>query len=273
MSFNRPSAPTDRPSAKRDAPQIWAEGRQQPRFDLRGFARVGLLLSRQMARPVLLVTTRFCSDAAESMAENTIGPRLARASTLGRALPRRESVARGFTATGALLALAADLAVPPPPAPAAEPQAAAPPLLIARRPRQAERLAELRPTERQADPVPPPPTPPATRPAGLADFDAPTLAAIRALIDDMRVPEPVTPQRPAPPPPPQPPSGRVLLTQGVPLTPPEPKPPTLVERLAGQARRCAAGLIAGTVTLVVLPVGLVKAVLLHLNGNDLRDWS
>lgn len=257
MSFNRPSAPAERSAARRNTPQIWSEGRQQPRFDLRAFARVSVLLSRQKARPVLLATIRLCAGAAERMAENTLGPRFARASRIGRALPAREGVARRLTAIGAFLTAAADLAVPPPPSPPAEPEPQAPPLLIARRPRSAEL------------PPPAPDAPPPLRPAEATDFDAPTLAAIRALIADTHDVEPARPT----PAPLLPLSGRVLLTRGVPLAPPEPRPPTLAERLAAQAYRVAAGLMAGAVTLVLLPVGLVGAGLIHLRGEDLRDWT
>ncbi len=279
MSFNRPSAPTKASGDTRDAPRIWSEGRQKPPFDLRAFVRVGVRLSRQLARPALLATTRILANAAEGVAENTLGPRLARASPLGRALPPRDGVARGLTATGALMTAAADLAVPPVPTPPADPEPVPPPLLIVRRPRQAElRQAPLR----QAEPAPAPmaPHPAAPRPAETADFDAPTLAAIRALIDEMRQPDPVvpTPLAPVSAPPPAPaalpaPSGRLLLTHAVPLTPPEPSPLTLTATLRSLCYRMTAGLLAGAVTLGLLPVGLVKAGRIHLDGDDLRNWS
>lgn len=163
---------------------------------------------------------------------------------------------------------AADVAVPPPPAvPLTYPDLLEPaPQTMARRPRRAApRLDE--PAVAEPAPAPPPPD----RPAGTEDFDAPTLAAIRAMIDEMREATPVAPQRPSAAPA-EPPTGRVLLTHGVPLTPPEPRAPGLGERAAAQALHLTAVALAWGVTLVSWPVGAVKAVLIHLDGEDLRTW-
>jgi hypothetical protein len=228
-----------------------------------------------MAQPLLLSTARIFIGGAERVAENTLGPRFARESRLGRALPTRKAVAHGLTAVAVLMTAAANLAVPPPPTvelPARpEPNR---PVLVVRRPRQAElRLAGPEPVQTHSPKVE---LTLALRPSDNPDLDATTVAAIRALIDEMRnehpTGPPATPQRPkamalSPP------SGRVLLTHEVPLTPAEPRPLTLGERLSARSFRLAAGLVAGTVTVLTLPVGLVRAVLTHLHGNDLRTWS
>lgn len=283
MSFNRPSARKDRSADRQDTPRVWSEGRQKPRFDLRGFARVSLILSRQMARPLLTESARIFGGGAGWMGENTLGPRLARASLLGRALPARARVARGLDAAAGFLMTAADIAVPPP-------LGALPPELpefdpaqITRRPRQADRrLAELAAKPPQADPAPAPVTAPPVDKAdrtdtaiGTAELDEPTVAAIRAMIKETRN---ITPTRPKPsarravavPVVPDPPTGRVLLTRGIPLNPPEPHPPTMAERVSTRTVFVAAGVVAGAVTLLTLPVGMVRAGLKHLIGHDLR---
>lgn len=267
MSFNRPTARPER-SADRDRPSLWVEGSQQPRLDLRAFGRVSLILSRQTARPVLAWLSALTDGGAQRMAANGLGPRLVGLGRLGRALPPRDRVAAGLQGLARLLMSAADVAVPPPPAvPLTYPDLLEPaPQTMARRPRRAApRLDE--PAVAEPAPAPPPPD----RPAGTEDFDAPTLAAIRAMIDEMREATPVAPQRPSAAPA-EPPTGRVLLTHGVPLTPPEPRAPGLGERAAAQALHLTAVALAWGVTLVSWPVGAVKAVLIHLDGEDLRTW-
>jgi len=271
MSINRPTARSDRPAVRQGAPRLWSEGSQQPRFALGAFVRVSFLLSRRTARQMLLGTARLLLDGAERMAENTLGPQFARAWRLGRALPARDDVARGLTAMAGFMTVCADVAEAPPPVAMPEPMPApvpAPvPLLISPRPR---RIA-LPPTDAKSEQPKPHPTPAVLR-AADPDFDAPTLAAIRAMIDEMREPPAVAPRRPAPVAV-QPASGRALLTHGVPLSPPEPQVPTLTQTLAARSFGLAAGLMAGGVTLLVLPVGLIRATLAHLNGDDLRTWS
>ncbi len=266
MSFNRPTARPDR-SADRNRPSLWVEGSQQPRLDLRAFGRVSLILSRQTARPVLLWVSDLTSGGAQRMAANALGPRLARLGRVGRALPPRERVAAGLQGVARLLTSAADVAVPPPPVAApAHPDLPDPvPLNLARRPRRAA------PRLDQPDPGPAPAPPPPDRPAGTEDFDAPTLAAIRAMIDEMREATPVVPHRPTAAPA-EPPTGRVLLTHAIPLTPPEPRAPGIGERAAARAMYLMAVLLAWSVTLMASPVGAVKAVLIHLQGDDLRTW-
>lgn len=271
MSFNRPTSQNDRSAA--ETPRLWAEG-QQPPFNFLAYARVSLLLSRRAARPVFLGTADLFRVGAERVAENTLGPRFARVGRLGRALPSRDRVAKGLQAGAAFMTASADWAAAPPsvePPPDNGPdQPDSPPmLLISRHSRQI--------TFQSSEPVAAPAEPP--KPAQVAeeqDFDAPTLAAIRAMIDEMRDPTPVAapvvPKRPtlvALPPP----SGRALLTHGVPLTPPEPQPASLSERVAARSYLAAAGLLGGGISLLILPIGLVRAALIHMNGEDLRTWS
>ncbi len=267
MFLNRPSAKQRKTSARAGAPSLWVEGSQRPRFDIRAFVRVSLLLSRAAARPVLLNGSSLLVHAAEQMVENTLGPRLSRASRLGRALPSREGVAQAIVATAVLIAKAADLAASPPAAePEPTPAPVRPPLLVNRR------------SYPSALPMPPaePDTPGLKATVATSrdvdyDFDAPTLAAIRALIDDMRDPPKVAPKRRVPAALP-PPSGLVLLSHAVPLSPPERLPRTIPETLADHAFNLASAMLAAVVTLCVMPVGLVKAALAHLNGQDLRSW-
>lgn len=272
MSFNRPPVRKNHPDLREAAPRLRTRRRRQPRFDLCGYSRVSLLLSRRMARPVLLGTARIFTDGAERMAENTLGPRFARVSRVGRALPSREAVAQGLESAARFMTVAADIAVPP--TPAAEPAAPAEPerpLLISGRPRLARTRAAaplLPPVETRPEPV------------AVANIDTgleqQTISTIRALVDetrDLHPAKPVVPRRPAPALALPPPSGRELLTLAVPLTPPEPRRVTAFESLRAKGVHLAATMLAGGVTMLALPVGLVRAILKHLHGNDLRTWS
>ncbi len=290
MSNTRFRSSTNSPAKGRNAPRLWVEGQQQPRFDLRGYSRVSLLLSRRMARPLLLGTAQLLHGGAERMADNTLGPRFARASRVGRAMPSRDTLAQGLDAMASFMTVAADLAVPPPEMPAF-PEPLETPQLTNRRARRTsaqetsgetpvvdahEPVMQVMPPTDAAPAEPVPARDPATPDDTGPDLDAPTLAAIRALIEetrDVRPTRPAAPHRRKAPPPPEPVSGRVLLTHGVPLAPPEPPLPTFAQILSARALRLAAGLVAGAFTLLTLPVGLVQAVVTHLQGNDLRTWS
>lgn len=270
MSFNRPPTRSASSDASRRPPRIWADGSQNPRFDVAGFARVGLLLSRQAARTVLLTVGWLVSSTAMAMAENTLGPRLAGATRFGRILPARTRVANGLTSVAILMTAAADVAAPPPPieAPVAPQDPARAPTLVSR----AERRAAFAPAAAISEP--------AQVPVSVAvenatpEFDAPTLAAIRAMIEEMRIAtEPVPAQNRAEPVLLPPPSGLAVLMQAIPLSPPEPRRLTFAETLLAQAYDGIAGLVAATVTLLMLPVGMAKAGFAHLRGDDLRDWS
>ncbi|MGL6212218.1 MAG: hypothetical protein ACRC14_20520 [Paracoccaceae bacterium] len=260
MSFNRPPATRDE-AAKRVRPELWIEGSQKPRFNLPAFGRVSIALSRRVAKPVLNWTSARTTDSATWMSRNTIGPRLGRMGRVGRALPSRDRLAQGLNGTAALLSAAADVAVPPP----VVEVPAYPDLLraleisenpINRRPRRA--------APRLPDPEPEPAA--AHRPAAPDDFDAPTLAAVRQLIDEMRSLPPVQQRTETP-------SGRELLAGAVPLAPPEPRDPSPAEHAAAQVFALAAMALGWGVTLLSLPVGAIKAMLIHLNGEDLRTWS
>ena len=280
MSYNRPAGPKKRPATGPDAPRLWSEGGQRPSFDLRGFVRVSVLLSRRMARPLLRGSAQMLGDASGRMTENTLGPRLARACRLGRALPQREAVAQRLGALAGFVTLAAEIAVPSPVAVAkpAEPLLRGlDPMQMARRPRRSDTLVADSTADAATIPIPTPAPTPTLRPTDATGLDAATVAAIRAMIDDMRDVQParppIAPPRAAPAAVPPPATGRVLLTHGVPLTPPEPREPTVVERLSRRATRLAAVLLAGSVILLTLPVGIVRAALTHLRGEDLRTWS
>jgi len=273
MSYNRPLRPADRPAKPSGRPDLWAEGSQKPRFDLLAFARVSLILSRRTARPVLLAVSQFAAGRGGWMADNRLGPRLAASlGQVGRAFPSRDRLAAGLTGIASLAAAAADVAVPPPPViekpayPDLMRGAESLPVPMIRRPRRSELLP---PPAAAPDPKPAPPPTPA--PATADDFDGPTLAAIRAMIDEMRTPPAVVAA--AAPPPAPPPTGRALLTHAVPLTPPEPRDPTLGEALAGHAFSFGAACVGWGTCALVLPVAMVKATLLHLDGEDLRLWS
>lgn len=273
MSFNRPPPlPRDR-DAQNGRPKLWVEGSQQPRLDPKAFARVSLTLSRRAARPVLIWLAALVGNAARRMAQNQFGPWLAQKGRLGRALPPRTGIASGLVGVAGLLSAAADVAVPPPPVEVAP---AFPDLLRPALPRP------RRATPRLPDPEPPalqPAPQPAAAPAAVpeAEFDSETLTAIRAMIAELRDPPVVTPRfpgRPTTPPAPQPPpTGGALLQGYVPLEPPEPRPPSQGERLLAASFRAGAWAVGWGTTLLTLPVGTTRALLVHLNGENLREWS
>ncbi len=268
----RPVALSQAARTAQAQPELWVEGSQKPRFDIKAFALVSLALSREAAGPALIWSAGMTKAGAARIARNRIGPRLGAMGRLGRALPTREGVATGFVGLAGLMVAAADVAVPPPPAP--EPEQPdlfrfAPPIHI---PRRAQ--------PRLQDPVPRPlvvletPEPLVVSPSD-ADTDAPTLAAIRAMIADLRQTDPVAARRidanaaePV-----VPPTRSSLLISAVPLTPQEPRPPTLLDRAKTHLFHAGAVVLGWTVTVLALPVGTTRAAVAHLNGQDLREGA
>jgi len=268
----RPATVSQAARPSRALPELWVEGSQKPRFDLRAFGSVSLALARAAASPALIWSAGMTEAGAARIARNRIGPRLAAMGRVGRALPAREGVSSGFVALAALLSAAADIAVPPPPAP--EPEQ--PDLFRSALPVHIPR----RPQPRLPDPVPSDPVVMEIRDDLAAkspdpDTDAPTLAAIRAMIADLRQTDPASPRRidarAAEPVPPQ--TRSSLLISTVPLTPQEPRPLTLLDRAKTQLFHASAVVLGWTVTVLALPVGATRAAIAHLNGENLRDWA
>ena len=276
MSYNRPPVLRPERASRNARPQLWVEGSQRPRFALPAFAWVSVALSRRTALPALIWLAGLGSAAAQTMATNRLGPRLAQAGSLGRALPSRKALATGLSGLAALLSAAADVAVPPPPA--ATPPAF-PDILRPSHPRRA--------VARLPDPLPAPQLPPRRAPLRLAapdavavpetEFDDRTVHAIRALIHatpemPLTVPARIVSTDDLP-------ALRLPLTKGdllihaVPLHPPEPAPQTVAGMVRSKAFDLGVLAAAWGMTLLVLPIGATRAMILHLNGEDLRTWS
>lgn len=243
-------------------PELWVEGHQRPRFDLKAFARVSVALSRETVGPALSVMAGMFRHAAGQMAQNRIGPRLATTGRLGRALPRKERLAGGLTGIACLTNAAAEIAVPPEPLPVppAYPDLLRPPSV----PRRT--VARLPDTA-----LPPPPALVAVsvhEPAAAPPVDSPTLAAIRAMIAEMRDPDPVVPRHISTLPQPR----STLLTHEIPLSPPEPADPTPAQWLRAQTFHFAAALLGWGATILAVPIGATRAALAYFDGQDLRDW-
>jgi len=265
MPPNRP-APSRTPDPSR--PKIWAEGSQQPPFDLAAFARVSLELTRRTVGPKLVAVGHPVADLASRMADGTFAARAARLGKAGRYLPSRGVVAAGLRGLAKVLTEAGHVVLPPPedePLPYAHllraPQATVPPPVATAPPAA---VTPRRPAPRLGDRAAKPPaaTP---RPA----VEEPTLSVIRSLIAEAERAPPARPAAPATrraaPPPPEPdiadtPQRRPRL------------PAAWTQATARALHRGAAVTLGWTVTALILPYGAALAVIEHLQGEDLRHW-
>ncbi len=210
-----PSPPERKTSARPSQPVIWAEGRQQPPFDLRAFGRVSLLLARQGAGPVLDSAARHVAAGSAAVAAGRGRIPEARLGRSGRYLPSHQRVAAGLGHLAGVIRGASDMVLPPP----APVEPLAHPDLLSLAPkthRQAERLADLpKPAlpqpaaeaspepvreTRQRRPRPAPAKPAATPETSSAPAEQdPQLDAIRALLAEVQA-SPAPPREPAPEP-------------------------------------------------------------------------
>ena len=214
-------------------PRIWAEGQQNPPFDLRAFLRVSHAMARRSLAPRLTQSAAALDglalrvDAGEWRVDTT---RLGRAAAL---VPSTHRIAAGVTALARTCDLASTLVLPAPPPdqPLAYPNLtrspAAPHLIpLPRRPTRPDR----------AEPT----------------ADAPTLHAIRSIITAQ--PDPIA----------------------APLRPTAPQPaarsnPARIARAGLQ--RSAATVLSWLTIALFFPGAATAALLLHLNGDDLRTWD
>jgi len=191
---------------------IWAEGRQQPPFDLRAFGRVSLLLARQGAGPVLDSAARHVAAGSAAVAAGRGRIPEARLGRSGRYLPSYQRVAAGLGHLAGVIRGASDMVLPPP----APVEPLAHPDLLSLAPkthRQAERLADLpKPALPQpaAEASPEPvhetrqrrPRPAPAKPAATPETSSPPaeqdpqLDAIRALLAEVQA-SPAPPREPA----------------------------------------------------------------------------
>lgn len=156
------SSPQRNKSASPDPsrPKIWVEGRQQPPFDPRAWARVSLLLTRRALAPVLSRAATATDAFGQRVRSGALRPNLAWLGRAARFVPSHLTVGSLIIGTAALIATARETVDPTPVAAPAYPN------LI--RPDFAPRTA----LPRLGDPV------------------EPTLARVRALFD--AAPDPLT---------------------------------------------------------------------------------
>ena len=270
-------------------PEIWAEGRQSPTFDLRAFGRVALGLTRRTVGPKLVTASEPVLRLALRVADGAFAPHVARLGRAGGYLPSRGAAAVGLRGICGLLISAGHIILPVPddarlaypellrPAPKAPRGPVSPPVPQPVRPRRAApRLGDAvegpdigdRAGIAEGSGIGDGPRTPPQFAAKTAD--EPMLSAIRSLIADR---EPLTPPPPIPraaPPP------RFEAAPAQPM--PQPKP---VRRLIPHRWRAAASRsiahatafgLGWTITGLVLPYGAVLAAVEHLQGEDLRDW-
>lgn len=221
-------------------PRIWAEGRQNPPFQPRAYA----LVSVRLARDSLSGLLARCADSANGFGQTVATGRWRvpahRLGRTGRYLPDVATTAAMITGTAGLLRRSARAIRP-------ETVAAAP-----------QRASIFDAPRRATLPAAPARIRPSSRASDAADVpDDPDLAAIRALL---LLPEPdpdTAPQGQASP-------------ATAPRTAPRPDAPHW--RREFLADTAATGLGYGLLILA-LPVGLTRALIAHLDGQDLREMT
>jgi hypothetical protein len=252
----RPQRPADEPDAA-ERPPIWMAGRQQPRFALWPWLKVGTAMTRRWLAPRLDRGAASVKVLSHQIEDGRCKPRLGWLGKAQRYLPSRAAVTDSVAGFAACMAEARQLLHPRPeePLPLAYPDLLRPPVV----PRSMTPVP-LVPVAVVAKPAPVLPLAEVAKPAPISDDD-PAIQAIRAMMQEAVVPEPVVPARIMPLPKPLPAAARFL-----PIGPQEPMPLTL-------AMHIVAHLIAWPCLAVMLPLGLVRATLYHLNGGDLNDWD
>ncbi len=244
----KPRPPGLSGSTPEPRPKIWVEGRQQPRFDLRAWARVSLTITRRNLAPMLDDGAASTLRYGQSVLAGERRPDLGWMGRGAALVPSHQSVGNGLAAASRLLSDAREKVLP---SPLPDDPIAYPNLI---RPDFAQSL------------VPPGVAPvrlPRPRLADRSDKlaapgDEPTLRSIRALITETAGtarPDRRSADAPA-------------------LQPPSPGPLQRLRRaIAGQIWRTAVAVLALGLTGLCLPYGCVKAAFFHFDGGDLRDWT
>lgn len=243
-----------RPSNKNNRPKIWAEGSQNPPFQPRAFAGASVIFARDSLSGLL----GRCAESADGFSQTVATGRwhvpAHRLGRTGRYLPSVATTAAGIMGTAGLLRRTARVILP-------EPAAAAPSIfdaVVALDPSPPQSPAPTKstsmPTRVQRAPAP------AARALQSTSAD-PDLAAIRAMMDAS-----------APPPAPTPPPAHLRPAPA--HAPALARPAELVTgpnwRQEWLANAVANGLGYGLLAMA-MPVGLTRALIAHLAGEDLRE--
>ena len=223
-------------------PQIWAKGRQNPKFDYNAFVLVGQTIAARKLAPQLQSLAASMQRFADRVRRGEVRFSPAWAKRLDRLVPSHDRVGRIVQRIPPILRDAGALLLPPAPAPET---LAFPDLL------RFAQARSIRPSPRPVRLVVPAPAETAALPPVTQETLA--LNTIRALIAE------------------DPGSDRV---------PKQPTPQPIVAPAAANAgpiakalQSFAATVLAWASISVYLPYGAVKAMLLHLDGQDLRDWN
>ena len=223
-------------------PQIWAEGRQNPKFDYNAFVLVGQTIAARKLAPQLQSLAASMQRFADRVRRGEVRFSPAWAKRLDRLVPSHDRVGRIVQRIPPILRDAGALLLPPAPAPET---LAFPDLL------RFAQARPIRPSPRPVRLVVPAPA----KTAALPPVTQETLAlnTIRALIAE---------------------------DPGSDGVPKQPTPQPIVAPAAANAgpiakalQSFAATVLAWASISVYLPYGAVKAMILHLDGQDLRDWN
>ena len=240
-----------RPIRKDDRPQIWAEGSQKPPFQPRAFALASVIFARESLSGLLDRCATSANDLGQTVATGRWQVPAHRLGRTGRYLPSVATTAATITGTAGILRRSAQVITP-------DATAAVPMASIFDAPQPAEVAAAAIPARVQRAPSP------AERPtprAADAVNDDPELAAIRAMLETAEpTPMPQTPPNRALPDHTAAPSQKTDVPQAG-------LPGWRRELLAtGAATGLGYGLLA-----MALPVGITRALIAHLGGEDLRE--
>jgi len=241
-----------RPPPKDTRPKIWAEGHQNPPFQPRAFARASVIFARDSLSGLL----GRCADSADGFGQTVATGRWQvpahRLGRTGRYLPSVATTSAGIMGTARLLRRTARVVGP-------EPTIAAASIFdapVMRDPIPAPQPAAM-PTRIQRAPVPPFRTP-------QTSGDDADLAAIRAMMDEPS----------SSPPAPAPLQTRLPQPAPAPMATPEAQNPVAEPNWRHEwlANGAATGLGYGLLAMA-MPVGLTRALIAHMAGEDLREMG
>ena len=253
---NRPDPDREIPNAPR--PKIWVEGRQRPRFDARAFATTSFGMAKRDLDPAMLEAAQRLDHLGQQVLRGKRRVNVAWAGRAARFLPSHQRVGGWVLALASLFRDARSLMLPP----AAPPEALAYPDLARRTERPLPGVAPDGPAVPSGGPTH---AVSARRVQARRPETEPTLHAIRSAISDAPhdagLDAPGGPSRPSRIP------LNVVAARDLAAAP---APPGRLNRLT----RVVARRITLAVLLVfAIPAGAVKALLFHLDGGDLADWS
>ena len=230
--------------APRPQPPIWVEGRQSPAFALGAWLTVSRVLARRRLGPALAQTAAALDGAGNRWRSGALRVDCARLGRVAAGIPSHQTIGRGILWLAQLTRDTGQIVLPgPEPAvPLAYPDLLSPRSDPAPRPQRPTRRLALRAAD---SPAP----------------EAPILRSIRGLLAETA--------RDAD-------RGAVVvpLHRRVDPAPQDARPQTAAASgIAWLLRRALSPVLAFVLLSMFLIPGAISAVLLHLNGTDLRNWQ